>query len=238
MEQRLGDEWIWSVEAFRVRISVALEKEWELGGSGVVYSLKCPEFVARLDLSSYSWKTRPTLLQEDSTLYSVKLPRWGTMRNGFVYRRQRLVLGIKETDGGVSVEDKMVPTPCTTGLDGGSHVRKRAREALLPTPRARDCLAEGLMAGLRRSSPSLPTVARLYPTISTHGVGGSGHYKKVQEMAREGVFNKEEARSLVAGNGGTLNPEWVEWLMGWPIGWTALSPLETVKYPSVQRLPG
>ena len=22
-----------------------------------------------------------------------------------------------------------------------------------------------------------------------------------------------------------LNPEWVEWLMGWPIGWTALDPL-------------
>jgi hypothetical protein len=25
--------------------------------------------------------------------------------------------------------------------------------------------------------------------------------------------------------GGTLNPTWVEWLMGWPIGWTALEPL-------------
>ncbi|MEN6441365.1 MAG: hypothetical protein ABFD97_22585 [Syntrophobacter sp.] len=25
--------------------------------------------------------------------------------------------------------------------------------------------------------------------------------------------------------GGSLNPDWVEWLMGWPIGWTALGPL-------------
>jgi hypothetical protein len=25
--------------------------------------------------------------------------------------------------------------------------------------------------------------------------------------------------------GGKLNPDWVEWLMGWPIGWTALEPL-------------
>jgi hypothetical protein len=24
---------------------------------------------------------------------------------------------------------------------------------------------------------------------------------------------------------GTLNPEWVEWLMGWPRGWTDLGPL-------------
>jgi hypothetical protein len=30
--------------------------------------------------------------------------------------------------------------------------------------------------------------------------------------------------------GGTLNPEWVEWLMGWPIGWTDLKPLEMDRY--------
>ena len=28
-------------------------------------------------------------------------------------------------------------------------------------------------------------------------------------------------------NGGSLNPEWVEWLMGFPKGWTDLKPLET-----------
>ena len=27
--------------------------------------------------------------------------------------------------------------------------------------------------------------------------------------------------------GGQLNPEWVEWLMGWPLGWTALGALAT-----------
>ena len=30
--------------------------------------------------------------------------------------------------------------------------------------------------------------------------------------------------------GGLLNPDWTEWLMGWPIGWTGLRPLETDKY--------
>lgn len=29
---------------------------------------------------------------------------------------------------------------------------------------------------------------------------------------------------------GPLNPEWVEWLMGWPIGWTELKPLEMDKF--------
>ena len=30
-------------------------------------------------------------------------------------------------------------------------------------------------------------------------------------------------------NGGKLNPTWTEWLMGWPLEWTDLKPLETDK---------
>jgi hypothetical protein len=36
-------------------------------------------------------------------------------------------------------------------------------------------------------------------------------------------------------NGGKLNPVWTEWLMGWPIGWTDLKPLETDKSHYVQQ---
>jgi len=30
--------------------------------------------------------------------------------------------------------------------------------------------------------------------------------------------------------GKMINPEWEEWLMGWPVGWTDLKPLETAKF--------
>jgi hypothetical protein len=33
-----------------------------------------------------------------------------------------------------------------------------------------------------------------------------------------------------SGNGGQLNPRWVEWLMGWPIGWASLERLETDRF--------
>jgi hypothetical protein len=39
-------------------------------------------------------------------------------------------------------------------------------------------------------------------------------------------------------NGGQLNPTWVEWLMGWPIEWTDLKPLETDKFQRWQQLHG
>ena len=34
---------------------------------------------------------------------------------------------------------------------------------------------------------------------------------------------EEERRNLSQGNGGQMNPTWVEWLMGYPIGWTELN---------------
>lgn len=34
---------------------------------------------------------------------------------------------------------------------------------------------------------------------------------------------------------GPLNPEWVEWLMGWPIGWTELKPLGMDKFHEWQQ---
>lgn len=39
-------------------------------------------------------------------------------------------------------------------------------------------------------------------------------------------------RSLSHEVGGSLNPEFVEWLMGWPVGWTGSEPLETDKFQS------
>jgi hypothetical protein len=48
--------------------------------------------------------------------------------------------------------------------------------------------------------------------------------------AKEGAHPSEFLRNtptLAAQVGGVLNADWVEWLMGWPIGWTKLEPLES-----------
>jgi len=37
------------------------------------------------------------------------------------------------------------------------------------------------------------------------------------------------SETLAVQAGGNLNPTWVEWLMGWPLGWTDLKPLATDK---------
>jgi hypothetical protein len=51
----------------------------------------------------------------------------------------------------------------------------------------------------------------------------------VQDASNNGGPSQYGRNSLPlnAVDGGSLNPTWVEWLMGFPLGWTALDALET-----------
>lgn len=52
-------------------------------------------------------------------------------------------------------------------------------------------------------------------------------------LTRKDGKNRSKDRidhAVMASDGGQLNPEWIEWLMGWPIGHTELKPLETDKF--------
>lgn len=59
-----------------------------------------------------------------------------------------------------------------------------------------------------------------YGTPNTKGIDGSKHQRIAAK--KNGMF--------ITHSGGKLNPNWVEWLMGWPIGWTDLKPLATGKF--------
>lgn len=59
-----------------------------------------------------------------------------------------------------------------------------------------------------------------YPTPRTRSLcGGSGAFGAVQSLYRGGQITKAEAVAMTS-SGGQLNPDWVEWLMDWPIGYT------------------
>jgi hypothetical protein len=79
-----------------------------------------------------------------------------------------------------------------------------------------------------QSGRSLATYARTFPTPTAHN-------------AKEGGFPSEHNHNtptLSAQAGGSLSPTWVEWLMGWPLGWTDLKPLEMDKSHCAQQQRG
>ena len=47
--------------------------------------------------------------------------------------------------------------------------------------------------------------------------------------------NPERTRNLNDQIGGQLNPTWVEWLMGWPLGWTSTEPMPQETWSAWQR---
>ena len=76
-----------------------------------------------------------------------------------------------------------------------------------------------------RGEPMLSGQVKLFPTPTTGAglCGGSGNYQQLKDLEQAGQITEEERRSMASGSGGSLNPTWVEWLMGFPIGWTDLN---------------
>ena len=73
--------------------------------------------------------------------------------------------------------------------------------------------------------PINATGSGLWPTPRAADHKGSPNPQAALKARARGYGpNLPEAVAESTG-GGTLNPAWVEWLMGWPIGWTDLKPL-------------
>jgi hypothetical protein len=82
---------------------------------------------------------------------------------------------------------------------------------------------EGFNKSLANDVIKFPT-----PQASDCRDRGNMSNPSIQRRAEKG---KQLNLSMVAHpTSGQLNPTWVEWLMGWPLGWTDLKPLEMDKF--------
>ncbi len=214
------------LEDFHAKTSQPQEKESELRESEAGCGEKWQGSFVKYDQDMCLWKTHQCSLLGDLELFSENWPQWGLMRDGECWEQQTLAQTIRGTESGLSPNGvDSFHTPNTTGLDGGSNSRKalRKREEMWPTPVHSEA-RQGLQIrreGKKGTQTSLSTAVLTWPTPRTKGMcGGSGSWDLLNKNT-----TIEEARLMGAGNGGQLNPTWVEWLMGWPLGWTDLKPL-------------
>jgi len=78
---------------------------------------------------------------------------------------------------------------------------------------------------------------KMWPTPRTSDANGHSN-PRIQKL-RDGIPTPHQLREAVAVEvTGQLNPTWVEWLMGWPLGWTDLKPLAMDKYLQWLQLHG
>jgi hypothetical protein len=109
-------------------------------------------------------------------------------------------------------------------FDGGSQARKKAKAlGRYPTPRASDADRGG--------RGDLLTVLRGYETrhagtLPTARDTRSGKASDVTHDKNSRPLN--EVLSKMSGNkAGHVNPRFLEWMMGYPIGWSERAPSET-----------
>ena len=191
------------------------------------YSQKCLESLKRLDQDGQLLKMCKTLLtsqmeQSSKTLLKGWKPKI-SKSNVLVFQLVHKVLGIKEKESG------LLPTPTTDSVSertkkykqGGTPLTMAVRQ-MYPTPNA--------------TNINTPQPTRVEQVSS----GGFILRKKNKPHMTYGARLQDVMHHLDRNHGGTLNPEFVEFLMGYPKGWTDLEKteskhLETQSYPKLQE---
>lgn len=204
--------------------------------------------LAWYDRDSLSWRTSQRCLDGEWELYSAAFPRSGLMQSGMLYRQPQLVRRISGKGSGLR------PTPVDMS-QGGSVSRggKRKGELLLagmvkrfPTPSTSGFECKDVERMLERRKEckegagngngfglTLGQYVAMFPTPvsrdarSFMGAQHMASWTGSQSLA-ETIANMEQTRN------GALNPTWVEWLMGFPLEWTALDASVT---PSCRKSP-
>lgn len=163
-------------------------------------------------------------LQPSSKIYG----RSGTMQNGILYQLAPLVRPTSVKGSG------LLPTPKTTDATGGI-ARKPNKDGIphdvakgnlriapeaiaqghwtLPTPTARDWKDNGSPAEFKRNTPTRTAQLLSLPTPTTFDSGSPLPPRKPNKSGGQ-------KPPLVSVIGKKLNPSFVEWMMGYPDGWS------------------
>ena len=131
----------------------------------------------------------------------------------------------------------LLPTATCADATMGAVLNDKTKLITLKSGIVRKITNKGGVSG----SLGLARTVAMYPTpCSTDykGSGKTGSLRDILDYAIERGGTKTKIYESPPKDGGTLNPTWVEWLMGWPLGWTDLKPLETDKFQQWQHSHG
>ena len=189
---------------------------------GLVFGQKCVASLAKYDQNMQLLKTYQCSFIEDLNVYSATLPKSGMIVNGRLSEQTMLVHGTEEKEFGLwrtpdahlGMRGAKSKEGYEDSLKNGTHainlldqVKHNFEPKFLPTPTTQETehpLAELTKTGRRKAK--------------------NGKTSHSLNLADTIVIDKEGGRQNTTGQ---LNPTWVEWLMGFPTGWTDLKDSET-----------
>lgn len=222
-----------SAAGSHAKTSASPEKAQGLPAQGPVFGTSTLGSLASYDPATSSWRTSQRSLLEEWTPFSGRFPRSGMTRNGTLFQLQPLVLRTAVSGCG------SLPTPttkanqmCPSMMSRGVACRN-LREAMFPTPSASQMPCEGTVRLARKAW--LDGTCTLEEANAIAGRDVRDKQGKVPAMWptptsrdwKDGASPGDVPVNGILGRaveppaaGGSLNPTWVEWLMGFPLGWT------------------
>ena len=175
---------------------------------------KCAELLARSDPLGYLLKTLLVTSPWGSTRCSLTWKPTATPGGRLLFRLQPLT---PRTSGSESGSWLATATATANQLCPSMQKHPGCR-AIFPTPLAGDGKKASSMSKARKASgrkpDSLPEYVRMWPTPTARDHKDTGDCANVPVNA---LLGRAVGPSRASGS---LNPQWVEWLMGYPEGWT------------------
>ena len=238
---------------FPVRTLVSQEKAQGSKAKEADSGQRWSELLAKYDPVSFLWKTSQLSLLEDLELSLETWPKWGMTRSGVAYQRQKLELITEESAFGF-----YVPTPTASDGTSGSvfgkedtyyktssgTTRRMTRTGwdrplglgrlvnMWPTPNTSD--ANG--ANMKLTENGVPhdiekhylrgMVNSKFPTPSANEDAAGTPNGNMQKML--GNCKEVRGETKEEWEKGSLNANWTEWLMGFPVGWSDLKAIPGV----------
>ena len=157
----------------------------------------------RYDLATHSWRTHLCLWDEALQWSSVTLPKWGMTVSGVLFQHPTAERPISGTGSGCW------PTP--TGQDN-VQIRGVGKAANHP----------------RRGTTLGGAVRAMWLTPSANEDAAGTPNGRMQKML--GNDPRIRGTSKEEWAAGSLNPDWVEWLMNWPITWSNLNAINPKEF--------
>ena len=189
---------------FHAKTLVPLEMAQALMENDQECGEKWHGLLAKFDRDTHSWKTVQCSFLEDLDESLETLPRWGMTVNGLLWEQPTLERRIKGTESG------LWRTP-DTGAGGTSGLLKQRQ-----THRANGQSIQIRLVD-QVNNP------RMWPTPQASDNRDRGNMSNPAIQRRVAIGKQIMLSQSVHPTSGQLNPDWVEWLMNWPIKWSDLN---------------
>ena len=215
-----ADVLTWFLAGFPARTSALQAREPAWTESDPASGEKWRGWLAKYDPDSSSWRTPQRSFIEGLDESSAILPNSGMTRGGLCWELPTLEPLTSATGFG------LWPTPVAD--DTGSRSKPYAQGGtplslavkLWPTPTV--CGNHNRKGASATSGDGLATAVQKWATPVARDFRHPGRSRLERTGSKAGDPLPQQV-------GGPLNPTWVEWLMGWPLGWTDFAPLATDK---------